>query len=104
VIAQLDGIWSAKEQLIVEAVKKDKARMEEFNKRLATVSRIWFFFSDLCLMGWVIQRPPLTIQESATQVKVFVSVYYQTEEEGPVPVGELPRTSRCTVCLSIQRC
>jgi len=41
-------------------------------------------------MGWVIQRPPLTIQESATQVKVFVSVYYQTEEEGPVPVGELP--------------
>jgi len=34
VIVQLDGIWSAKEQLIAEAVKKDKARMEEFNNDL----------------------------------------------------------------------
>jgi len=68
----LDDSWSEKEQLLADAVKKDKARMEELNKRLAT-------------------RPPLTIQERAAQVKVFVSVYYQSgEAESPVPVGEVP--------------
>jgi len=62
----LDGIWIEKEKLIAQAVKKDKDRMDELNKLLAT-------------------RPPLTLQERAAQVKVTVTVYYQSEEvEGVV--------------------
>ena len=37
---QLDGIWMEKERLIAQAVKKDKDRMDELNKLLATVGNI----------------------------------------------------------------
>jgi hypothetical protein len=35
---QLDDLWDEKEKLMVQAAKKDKDRMEELNKLLATVS------------------------------------------------------------------
>ena len=35
---QLDDLWNEKEKLVAQAVKKDKDRMDELNKLLATVS------------------------------------------------------------------
>jgi hypothetical protein len=40
---QLLGDWSEKEQLLSAAVAKDKERMEELNKALATVSKVGKF-------------------------------------------------------------
>jgi len=57
----LEGIWSEKERLIADAVRKDKERMDELNKLLET-------------------RPPLTIRERAAQVKVTATVCYPSEE------------------------
>ena len=89
-LVQLDDIWVEKEKLIAQAAKKDKARMDELNKRLATVSEIrelfWFRVSPV---SCPIQRPPLTLQETAAQVKVTVAVYFQSEEdEGAKVVGD----------------
>jgi len=57
----LGGSWGEKEQIIIDAVRKDRDRMEELNKRLVT-------------------RPPFTMQERAAQVKVTVAVYFEAEE------------------------
>jgi hypothetical protein len=40
---QLGDSWFEKEQLLAEAAKKDKQRMEELNKVLTNVSRIRSF-------------------------------------------------------------
>jgi hypothetical protein len=37
-LVQLDHLWSEKEKLVAQAVKKDRDRMDELNKLLATVS------------------------------------------------------------------
>lgn len=44
--AQLGDSWFEKEQLLVDAAKKDKQRMEELNKVLTNVSRIKSFLCE----------------------------------------------------------
>lgn len=44
--AQLGDSWFEKEQLLVDAAKKDKQRMEELNKVLTNVSRIKIFLCE----------------------------------------------------------
>ncbi|KAI0249092.1 hypothetical protein BJV78DRAFT_1284237 [Lactifluus subvellereus] len=55
----LDGDWSGTEQLISDAVEKDKERIEEVNRALTAL-------------------PPSTVQRRAALVKVYVSVIDQT--------------------------
>jgi hypothetical protein len=70
--AQLDGDWNEREQLISDAVRKDKERMEKLNEALATVSKIECF-PCMCLTE-LMQRPPLTVLERPAQIKVTVAV------------------------------
>jgi len=91
-LVQLDGIWGRNEQFLSDAVRKDKERMDELNKLLATVSRIRELFLSRVphISLFLIQRPPLTIQERAAQVKVTVTVCYQSEEdESATPAGDV---------------
>jgi hypothetical protein len=89
---QLDSIWSQNENFLSDAVRKDKERMDDLNKLLATVSRIrQLFLSRVPHFSLSLnQRPPLTIKERAAQVKVTVTVCYQSEEdESPTPAGDV---------------
>ena len=43
---QLGDSWFEKEQLLVDAAKKDKQRMEELNKVLTNVSRMTSFLCE----------------------------------------------------------
>ena len=43
---QLGDSWFEKEQLLVDAAKKDKQRMEELNKVLTNVSRMMSFLCE----------------------------------------------------------
>ena len=93
---QLGDSWFEKEQLLAEAAKKDKQRMEELNKVLTNVSRIRSFPCEHCLMILPIQRPPLTMQDRAAFAKVTVDVYYQDETQGGlVGVDKVARKFRC---------
>ena len=42
--SQLGDTWSEQERLLSVAVEKDRKRMEDLNKILTTVSKIWGIF------------------------------------------------------------
>ncbi|KAI0247273.1 hypothetical protein BJV78DRAFT_1285698 [Lactifluus subvellereus] len=79
----LNSDWNEKEQLISDAVRKDKERMEVLNKALAT-------------------RPPLTVHERPAQVKVTVSVMDRTTA-GPRVVGHVTFDVESSTRLSAVR-
>jgi len=69
---KLGDSWAEKEQLLSDAVIKDRKRMEDLNRLLTT-------------------RPPLTLQEKAALIKVTIDVYYpdEAQENLMVPIGKV---------------